>query len=354
MNSSKTIVLLAFMGLTLAVLIFKFSGQQAIDESLELSAENYFEENKIDIINSTRVKQKIIPLKSENLLDIHDISKRIANKLKEQYGEHIHLLSVQAALFTLRASVLKNYPKQGLMYFNQAVSLAFPEFSASILNIMNAIVLYQNWFESHKSELNAMAEYERHEITWQKRYELFGDDANLIWNERQPMLSHDEQEAIKQIQVLDKAFDMPFDTRLEQLQASIINAYGSNIQMAALTPGLVVTTFLSFESVQKDLHEMPPETRQLKINETREKLGFSENQVFKLAAADQKRQSRWDNGYAYMAERKELMAQLSGHVLEQGLDTLRNKYFEAEAQTFKKEETSGFYRYERPRVYGRN
>lgn len=315
--------------------------------------QSYSQNNEISTSSESQEKTSSLILNADTSAS-SEIAKKIAKKLKEQYSDHIHRLSVQASLFVLRQSVIKSYSEHGLLYFNEAVTLAFPEYAASILNIMDGIVLYKEWFEKNKEALDALAEYERNESVWQKRYEIFGNNADLIWAEAKPMLSESERETLKQIEALDQAFDMEFDTRLEQLHSSLVSAHGSGLTMFSLTPGVIATTFLSFESVQKDLESMDNEERQLKINGVRETLGFSKEQIEKLAIEDQKRQIRWDNGYAYMQARQTLLANADSAAVEQELDELRHKYFKHEAQTFKKEEASGFYRYDRPRVYGRN
>ena len=306
-------------------------------------------------VTNEALHKNVMPLiENSDSLANSDIAKKIAEKLKEQYSQHIQRLSVQASLFVLRESVMKTYDEHGLGYFNEAIALAFPEHAASILTIMDGIVLYKAWFDENSDALDALAEYERNESVWQKRYEIFGRDADLIWGDAKPMLSESERETLKQIEALDQAFEMEFDTRLEQLHSNLVSAHGSGLTMFSLTPGVVATTFLSFESVQKDLALMDNNERQLKINGVRETLGFSKEQIEKLAIEDQKRQTRWDNGYAYMEARQILLASADDAAVEQGLDELRSKYFKGKAQTFKKEEASGFYRYERPRVYGRN
>jgi hypothetical protein len=316
---------------------------------------SYLKNNDVLTKSPLQTQEKILALilKSDTSVN-SEIAKKIAEKLREQYSQDIHRLSVQASLFILRQSVIKTYAKHGLAYFNEAVTLAFPDYAGSILNIMDGIVLYKEWFEENETMLETLAEYDRNESVWQKRYEIFGSNADLIWGDAKPMLSESERETLKQIEALDQAFDMEFDTRLEQLHSSLVSAHGSGLTMFSLTPGVIATTFLSFESVQKDLELMDNSERQLKINGVRETLGFSKEQIEKLAIADQKRQIRWDNGYAYMQARQELLANVDSAAVEQELDELRNKYFKHEAQTFKKEEASGFFRYERPRVYGRN
>lgn len=62
----------------------------------------------------------------------------------------------------------------------------------------------------------------------------------------------------------------------------------------------------------------------------------------------------WENGKAYMTERQALAQQYTGDQLKQELDSLRRQYFESSARTIELEESDGFFRFNRPRVYGRN
>ena len=80
------------------------------------------------------------------------------------------------------------------------------------------------------------------------------------------------------------------------------------------------------------------------------------HKVLLLAEQDLVREARWQNGYAYMEARGILEAHYGPNAVpEIELDTLREEFFQHEASTIKKEETDiGFYRYNRPRVYGRN
>lgn len=55
-----------------------------------------------------------------------------------------------------------------------------------------------------------------------------------------------------------------------------------------------------------------------------------------------------------MAEREELLMESDSQVRERALDKLRREYFGHKARTIKLEEESGFLRYNRPRIYGRN
>jgi len=55
-----------------------------------------------------------------------------------------------------------------------------------------------------------------------------------------------------------------------------------------------------------------------------------------------------------MRERSRLEATFAGEPLDAELAHLRETTFGPEAPTIEREEADGFFRYERPRVYGRN
>ena len=94
--------------------------------------------------------------------------------------------------------------------------------------------------------------------------------------------------------------------------------------------------------------------RQNAINESRKQLGFTDDDIKLLAQEDKIKEQRWQNGYQYMSARDQLSQAYEGDDLESKLLELREKYFNNEAPTIKAEEDSGFYRYNRPRLYGSN
>lgn len=55
-----------------------------------------------------------------------------------------------------------------------------------------------------------------------------------------------------------------------------------------------------------------------------------------------------------MQERTRLTSTFEGDALEAELRALREEYFAHEAPTIEAEERDGFFRFEGPRVYGRN
>ena len=73
-----------------------------------------------------------------------------------------------------------------------------------------------------------------------------------------------------------------------------------------------------------------------------------------MAGVDERHEARWQNGRAYMQERARLAATFEGDALAAELHALREEYFGAEAPTIEAEERGDFFRFERPRIYGRN
>jgi len=55
-----------------------------------------------------------------------------------------------------------------------------------------------------------------------------------------------------------------------------------------------------------------------------------------------------------MEKRETLSSNLKGDALSKAMDELRMEFFKHEAPTIAKEEQQGFYRFNRPRLYGQN
>jgi hypothetical protein len=108
------------------------------------------------------------------------------------------------------------------------------------------------------------------------------------------------------------------------------------------------------EPVQAELAALRPADRRARLDEIRAEMGFDEDEIARLRELDARRDARWERGLAYMEERRRLAATFEGDALEAELDHLRERTFAHEAQTIAREERAGFFRYERPRIYGRN
>lgn len=274
--------------------------------------------------------------------------------LLEAYGETIQSKRTQAMLLDKLSDVLALYPDNGWVIFASIVQSAFPDYAEDILLTVKRMAEYEYWLTENQLALSELSVLERNGALWSKRRSMFGDDADIIWADEQEAQAQQQQKVQQAMQALDQSKINSLDETLFQLQSALDETYGVGVQAAAINQGVVAQAYFGFESVQSKLRTMSPEARQQKINDMRRQMGFSDAQVDNLAKHDARREKRWNNGNAYMEERNQLAENLKGAELDQAVEDLREKYFEAEAETIRKEEESDFFRYERPRLYGRN
>ncbi|MDC0661563.1 hypothetical protein [Marinobacter sp. SS21] len=279
---------------------------------------------------------------------------QLAIELLEQFGEDIDDRAVQSRLLEVRNRVIAAHPQDGRLLFERAVMLAFPMYANEIFGTLDKLVSYQQWLASNDLMLSEMPYLEREGAKWNKRLALFGTDAERIWAEEHALWASKQRAVRHTIETLDQARQYSLDETLFQLQSQLEQSYGVAGQAFAPNRGLIAQVFFGLDSVQSRLKALPAEQRQRQIDRIRSQLGYSEAQVQRLADRDQQREDRWQRGLAYMAARQPLEARLSGPQLERALASLRQEYFRHEAATIALEERDGFFRYQRPRLYGRN
>lgn len=288
--------------------------------------------------------------------DIDIMVNELSERLQRQFADNIHLIAVQVSLRNLRDDLNRSYPEQGPVLFVRILTQAFPNFVDAILRAIALMDEYDDWLQGMLVSLNDMNPLEQQGVLWEKRRALFGDAATQIWQEE---ISAEQERQITMrntMEILDKAYNTSMQERLYLLQSTFEETYADKIQNMVIDPtGVLSQVFFGFDSVQKDLAKLPSEERQAQIDDIRRTMGFAEEQIKYLSESDQKREKRWLNGYAYMEARAAAEANYSGEVLAKELDKIREKYFAHEASTIKKEEEDlEFFRYTRPRLYGRN
>ena len=275
-------------------------------------------------------------------------------KLLATHSDDIHLLHIQASLIKVKEFVLQRYPYEGLEKFAQIITAAFPEHAGNILALLDKLALFNQWLIENQADLLALEHQIQQGTIWEKRRELFGSDAELIWAHELSELAHQKTAMQQVIQNLNQAHDISMDERLYQLQSAISEQHEGTIQSEAVSGSVISKVFFTLDSVQDDLASMSAEERQEKINDIRSQLGLTQEQIEHLQKTDQKRESRWENGLAYMAERDQLIASLDEYSRSAALDELRQRYFGPEAVTIQREEDADFWRYKRRRIYGVN
>jgi hypothetical protein len=284
----------------------------------------------------------------------NDFESEWIKKLKTNYMERIHDLTVQASLISVKKHVLNLFPNDGADKFERIIRGAFPSYASAILRLIERLEAYNQWLIESQLMLSELPDDAREGAIWMKRRELFGDDADILWSAEIEESEQKQMNIHAQYKDINDANETTLDEKLYQLQAIINENLGDTLQDLTLNPGVVSQAFFNFDSVQHTLNSLSPEDRQLAINDVRRQLGFDEESIIVLQANDAEKNKRWDNGLSYMQARQTLLDTLSGESLETALSELRQKHFGIEAPTIEKEEQSDFFRFERRRIYGRN
>lgn len=281
-------------------------------------------------------------------------NRRLASELANTYGDTISDIAVQVTLLKLREALLRKDPQNGLARFNEIIRTAFPNLAAEILQSVELMATYRDWLFEVQPELVALDQLQQDAMLWTRRRELFGDGAERIWTAEREETAKKQRQIHSAIAQLDKAYETSLEEKVYQLETALEETYGDLQSRALIGPAQTAQVYFDLDSVQSVLHDMPPDERQDKIRELRISMGFTEAEAEKLAESDARRNERWDKGLSYVTQRQDLEARLEGEALSEALDDLREKVFGREASTIAKEEAIGFFRYKRPRLYGRN
>ena len=280
---------------------------------------------------------------------------RMVQMLRLLYGEAIDRTSVQARLLAFRDQVYRRYGADGEARFLEILKAAFPGRWQEILQTLKDVESFDGWLVEAAEELDALPPQEQHEAVLEKRREIFGEEraADLARSELER--ERRDRSMKKTMQGLESDADTSLDDKLTTYLDALQENYAGGPDAWTLeNPSLLAHAFFGLDSVSDALGELGPEARQQKINEIRAELGYTEDQIAAQESRDQRREQRWQNGLSYMAEREALEQRSSGADFDRELAALQERFFAHEAQTIAAEEADGFYRFERPRLYGRN
>lgn len=272
----------------------------------------------------------------------------VVQYFRDTYGKTIHHKHTQVMLIEkLMSYLMKMYPDDWVVYLYAMLREIFPGMENEIFDTFEKLHKYNSWLKENQNDLAQLSSKDKRNALWEKRYEIFGQDADQVW------------EAEKRVEPIYTALDtiqesdMPFNEKLSLYKDSIKEAYKNNTdQFVARKQQELMNSFLDVESVQKDLALMTPEERKENLKELRKAMGLDNEALKRWDELDQLRDQRWDAGMQYMQQRAELEKQYKGAELEKQLDSLRIKYFGDEAETIKNEEESGYFRFTQPRKYG--
>lgn len=293
---------------------------------------------------------KTIPLAENDPFIDH-----MVREFRKYYGETISEKATQAGIIGLRDFVMGTRPANGRSVFYTILKKAFPAYADEIMDTLARLDEYNRWLADNKDLLLGMAESGRSAAMEKKRRELFGDDADRIWSG--DMLATEARKAQMQdtLSALNETDGMGIEEKFQVYEGALRATYKDSPEAFVLQqPELLSKVFFSVESVQDELKKMSPEARQQAIDSIRRQMGSTDEQVERMAARDADNERRWQVGYQYMEKRDELVKRYQGAQLEEKLGELREQSFGSEANTIEREEKDSFFRFQRPRIYGRN
>jgi hypothetical protein len=269
---------------------------------------------------------------------------RFGAKLKEPYIQ-IKMLEDLMRFFQ------KRYPDRWQEELLAFLKKTFPEMYDELAAMLRNRVDYEKWVRDNDSYLRGLTDQQRRTAMWDARNRLFGkENAERIW------ASELKNQALSDsLAAIDAKQDANVTQKLGTYKQRLHDIYGEQSEVYLERHRQeTMNRFLDLPSVQKDLTAMAPQERSQNLRTIRKELGLDEEALKRWDDLDKTRDSRWDAGTKYMAEREALAKQLSGPALEAKLQELRARYFGTEAEVIAQEEAGGFFRFERPRQWGRN
>jgi hypothetical protein len=281
---------------------------------------------------------------------------RLVLELQQRYGKTISRIDTQATLLDVKKQIMALFPGDaGLAEFYQILRLAFPDDADAVIATLDKLEQYQRWLADNEGLLYRMSAYDRKAALWEKQRELFGDDADEIWS-GELMASEVRTAAMQDIMaVIGESREISIEEKLDIFQDALRQTYENSPDDHVLGQRFMLAkVFFSIDSVQEDLKAMSPELRQFEMDQIRRELRLSEQEIENMKVLDAARDRQWETGLSYMEEREAVLLQYRGPEQEEKLKALREKYFQDEANTIALEENDDFFRFNRPRIYGRN
>ncbi|HOS38460.1 MAG TPA: hypothetical protein PLG31_01905 [Spirochaetota bacterium] len=230
---------------------------------------------------------------------------------------------------------------------------AFPGHGDAIFSLYHKMQMYNNWLRqnSQGEEWNEKSPRDRARAIWDKRYELLGVEATEeIFAQRLTM--HKTADA------LDSALDASGSTieqKIDTLKKGLSSAFGDDRATSILSNEKYYLTnrFLQSPDVQRDLSRLDNDERVEALAEIRRNLGFSEEEIARLAKRDAQIDQEWRKGLEYMKKIEEYKKTYKSGELQAKIQEARKKYFGASrAIEIESEERRGVYRYKSTRTYG--
>jgi hypothetical protein len=271
----------------------------------------------------------------------------MAYLVRQRVGQDIDRVPAQFAMLeSLIRDLQQRFPDRWVENLHRILGAAFPGRDQELFNLSETIYQYQQYYRDNTERLNRMSQRERQAEVWNVRQVLFGGQAQEIWAREIKLRA--AANLMNQIEA-DKSAS--WSARLETLRTGLAQVLGEDYNSVLQSQRAVfLERFL--KAIQSSLAEMAPSERRTALWRIRQTMGLDENALRRWEALDADRDRRWEAGRNYLNERQTILLHYSGQELEKRLDELRATHLGAEADTIKSEEASGYYRYQKTRIWG--
>jgi hypothetical protein len=132
---------------------------------------------------------------------------------------------------------------------------------------------------------------DRLRATWDKRLQLFGEDAKVIWAAQ--LQQEQVETALKQLDTPS----LPLAAKVDSYVQTLVEVYGPDARNPDRShPVQQMEGLLSLASVQDQLHQMTPEQRRDELHHLRTALGLDAEAVKRWDELDAERHARGGGG----------------------------------------------------------
>ena len=271
--------------------------------------------------------------------------------MRNEFGNTIYHAHTQIrAIEKIMAYLMNQYPDDWESRMYDFLKNIFPDMADKLFEQFGNLARYKDWLQGSRDQLMGMSGKDRNAALWDTRFQIFGDDAYIIW-----------ENALKNEQITDtlhtiaESRDTDIDQKLDMYLTTIRNAYEDKAdRFISRRQTELMNKFLSIETVQENLHTLPAEERRDKLVSIRKAMGLDEDAIKRWDGLDAQRDKSWESGRQYMAEREAILTKYQGEEREEKLRELQAGRFSAEElEMIRSEEAAGFYRYGHTRIYGK-
>ena len=275
----------------------------------------------------------------------------VVARLRELYGRTIFHPRIQLRAIEKLTRYLKElYGDCWPDHMADYLALAFPDQAAEMFDKYLSLVDFKEWINGNQPLLVSLDPNSRKALLWEKRKQFFGDEAEKIWE-----MEIRAEQVVGLLETLDRQSEMPLGRKIDQYLANLDDIYQAQAETYKQRHRQeLIDQFLTLAGVQAELRRMNDVDRRDHLSYFRRAMGLDEAALARWAGLDATRDKRWENGQAYLRQRRLVTEEGGGPDREYRLDQLRQTFFGAEASTVKQEEEAGLFRFEQPRVYGMN